>query len=308
MNKFIAAVFAKNTLLSFLLLPVMAHTDLIPMSDEALFQVNGQGTSALSYTVEDYSALSEDFKLELGFDSGVPTDFAKFSLVGASSSDYFENTNGFTIGNANDPFTLTLQHESFTDANDVVSEAVSLVYAFPTGAYVDDLAPGVDSKFNLTTLMSMTHESGNELHTWMSLQGVSLDNSYYKFWVDPGKGLSVSGLISLKTDTFVADAQNTATAQPGTDAGSQWVVDNLDLSFPLGATLYQPLNIDVDDEHNLIIELKAINLSTAEHFYDTAPKGNLYVDNITMNGYESGAIEIEGIQLQYLRVQTRDLL
>lgn len=282
--------------------------DLIPLSDDDLFQVNGQGTSALSYTVEDYSAVSEDFQLELGFDSGIPTDFAKFSLVGSSSTGYFENTNGFTIGNANDPFTMTLQNESFTGRDGLTEEAVSLVYAFPTGEYVDELAPGIDSKFNLTTLMSLTHESGNELHTWMSLQGTSLDNSYFKFWVDPVNGLSISGSLQLQTDTFIADAQDTATTQPGSDLSSQWVVDNLSLSLPLGNTLYQPLNVDVDDEHNLIVELRAINLNTAQHFYDTAPKGNLYVDNITMNGYESGAIEIEGIQLQYLRIETHDLL
>ena len=302
MNKlFLIGLF--NTLFS-----VSVLADLIPLSDDALFQVNGQGNSALSYTVEDYSAVSEDFQLELGFDSGIPTDFAKFSLVGAGSTGYFSNTNGFTIGNANDPFTLTIQNESFTGRDNVTEQATSLVYAFPTGDYVDELAPGVDSKFNLTTLMSLTHDSGNELHTWMSLQGVSLDNSYFKFWVDPEDGLSVSGYINLHTDTFIADAQNSATPQPGNDPGNQWVVDNLNLSLPLGNTLYQPLNIDVDEEHNLIVELRAINLNTAQHFYETAPKGNLYVDNITMNGYESGAIEIEGIQLQYLRVETHDLL
>lgn len=291
-----------------LLVSVASFADLKPLSDRDLHSVNGQGTSALSYTLEDYSAISEDFSLELGFDSGIPTSFSKLSLVGAGSSGYFDNTNPFTIGSYNDPFTISIQEENFVDYYDNTLQATSIVYAFPRGQYIDDLASDIDSKFNLTTLMSLTHDSGNELHTWMSLQGVSLDDTYFKTWVDPNNGLSLSGQLNLQVDQFIADANDTMSAQPSSDENGQWVVDNLKLELPLGNTLYQPLNVDVDEDLNLILELKAIDLASARAFYDTASKGNLYVDNITMNGYESGAIEIEGIQLQYLKVETHDLL
>ncbi len=299
-NDFVAA-------LLILFFPFFVQAELLPLSDEALHQVNGQSSSVLSYTLDNYSAASEDFYLELGFDSGVPTEFSKLSLVGSSSSGYFNSTNGFTIGSRSDPFTLTLQEEIFTDRFNHTNAATSLVYAFPIGHYRDELDSSIDSTFNLTTLMSLTHLSGNELHTWLSLKGVSLDNTYTKFWVDPSSGLSISGLINLRVDQFVADANNIKTNEPGFDTSSQWVIDNLELDLPLGNTLYQPLNIDIDDDLNLILELKAIDLASAEAFYN-ADKGNLYVDNITMNGYESGAIEIEGIQLQYLKVTTHDLL
>lgn len=300
----------KNDFLAALLIlffPFFVQAELLPLSDEALHQVNGQSSSVLSYTLDNYSAASEDFYLELGVDSGVPTEFSKLSLVGSSSSGYFNSTNGFTIGSRSDPFTLTLQEEIFTDRFNHTSAATSLVYAFPIGHYRDELDSSIDSTFNLTTLISLTHLSGNELHTWLSLKGVSLDNTYTKFWVAPSSGLSISGLINLRVDQFVADANNIKTNEPGFDTSSQWVVDNLELDLPLGNTLYQPLNIDIDDDLNLILELKAIDLASAEAFYN-ADKGNLYVDNITMNGYESGAIEIEGIQLQYLKVTTHDLL
>lgn len=300
----------KNDFLAALLIlffPFFVQAELLPLSDEALHQVNGQSSSVLSYTLDNYSAASEDFYLELGVDSGVPTEFSKLSLVGSSSSGYFNSTNGFTIGSRSDPFTLTLQEEIFTDRFNHTSAATSLVYAFPIGHYRDELDSSIDSTFNLTTLISLTHLSGNELHTWLSLKGVSLDNTYTKFWVAPSSGLSISGLINLRVDQFVADANNIKTNEPGFDTSSQWVVDNLELDLPLGNTLYQPLNIDIDDDLNLILELKAIDRASAEAFYN-ADKGNLYVDNITMNGYESGAIEIEGIQLQYLKVTTHDLL
>lgn len=289
------------------ILPISSKAELSPLSDEALHQINGQSSSVLSFTLNNYSAVSEDFNLELGFDSGIPTEFNKLSLVGASSNDYFNSTKGFTIGNQNDPFTLALQEEIFTDRFNNTLQANSLVYAFPRGEYKNELGSDIDSTFNLTTLMSLTHLSGNELHTWLSLKGVSLDNSYTKFWVDPTNGLSISGLIDLHVEQFIADANNIKTSEPGNDPSNQWIVDTLDIELPLGNTLYQPLNIDIDSNLNLIIELKAIDLASAEAFYNSN-KGNLYVNNITMNGYESGAIEIEGIQLQYLKVTTHDLL
>lgn len=302
-----------STLLKYLILPFIlllflsSHAELQPLNDESLNQINGQSGRVLSYIVNNYSVVSEDFHLELGFDSGIPTEFNKLSLVGTSSNDYFNTTTGFTLGNQNDPFTLALQNEVFTDRFNNTSQATSVVYAFPRGQYRNELSHDIDSSFNLTTLMSLTHLSGNELHTWLSIKGINLDNSYTKFWVDPELGLSASGLIHLSADQFVVDANNVRTDEPGNNPNNQWILDHLEIGLPLGNTLYQPINIDIDKDLNLVLELKAINLASAESFY-AADKGNLYVENITMNGYQSGAIEIEGIQLQYLRIETHDLL
>lgn len=296
-------------LIFIVIMPLFSNSwaELTPLSDQLLHQVNGQGSSFISYTLDNYSVTSEDFDLELNFDADIPIHFSKFSLVGASSVGYFNNTQGVSLGNHNDPFTLSLQDESFTDANNATTTATSLVAAFPRGYYVDELPDDIDSKFNLTTRASLTHQSGNELHTWLSLKGISLDDSYLKIWADPNNGLSMSGKVKLYVDQVVTDINPLVTPKPGNDVSKQLQVDKLDVSLPLGNTLYQPITIDIDENLNFITKLKAIDLASAPTFYDSAVKGNLSVDNITMNGYESGAIEIEGIQLHYLRIETHDL-
>lgn len=288
-------------------IPAFSHAELKPLSDQAMVDVHAQGSSLLSYRAQNVSAVSDDFYLELGFDSGIPTEFRRLSLVGAGSSDPFHNIQGFTLGSSEDPFTIVSQQDSFTDYFSQTSETSSLVLAFPRGRYVNELGSGIDTRFNLTTLMSLEHLSGNELHTWLSFQGVSLDDTYIKAWVDQEKGLSLSGLLNLSANRFVIDADNEITAAPGENPDDQWILRDLDLSLPLGNTLYQPLNLEVTEDLYLLIELEAINLASAQEFDSKAPAGHLRASGLSLNGYELGGIEIEGIRLQHLRIETHDL-
>ena len=289
------------------LMPLLARAELTQLSDADMLQVTAQGQSLLSFTATDVSAVSDDFYLKLGFDSGIPTEFRKLSVVGADSADPFNNTRGFSIGSDNDPFILASQDDSFTDYFNRTSNTHSLVLAFPRGSYVNEGSASSAHTFNLTTLMSLEHLSGNALHTWLSFRGVSLDDSYFKFWANAEDGLNFSGVLNLKADQLLIDADNQITAAPGSDPDDQWLLDNLDISLPLGNTLYQPLTMKVKQDLNVVLELKAIDLASAQEFDRNAASGHIKADNIALNGYDLGSVEIEGIRLQYLRVETHDL-
>ncbi|WP_420589308.1 hypothetical protein [Bacterioplanoides sp.] len=294
-------------LITAILLIAPAVADMQALSDQDLVEVHAQGKSLISFTATDVSAVSDDFYLELGFDSGVPTQFRKLSLVGSGSDSPFDNTEGFYLGSDQDPFTIASQDEQFTDYFNQTQETRSLVIAFPRGRYLDDLPDGASGRFNLTTLMSLEHSSGNELHTWLSLQGASLDDTYVKFWVDADTGLNLSGQVNLTAERFILDADNQITAAPGDNPDDQWIVENPDISLALGNTLYQPLTLKIKEDTNVVLELKAINLASAQEFDNHSSSSHIRADNISLNGYDLGGVEIEGLKLQYLRVETHDL-
>lgn len=277
--------------------------ELTPINDAELSNMEGQNGAAIGFIWDNVYATGEDVKLTLDFDSGIPLVFTDFYWVGHDSARKGDSVYGGNVGSYDDPYFLNIQEEVVTLGDGQTLTGTTLVTAFPEGSYKGDNPDA--GKMDLGALMTLKHASGNTDETWLLFNGMFLDGTYLKFWAPENGGLAISGEIKFHADELIFQTA-TVNDAPSTNPNSAWKISGFDLYLPIGHSLYQPAQLSISADQQIVFEIAAVNNNTKAAFY-AAPTGSLTANNITLNDWNAGKSYIEGIQLQHLRVQTHDL-
>lgn len=147
--------------------------------------------------------------------------------------------------------------------------------------------------------------------------GVALDGSHVRLWGDNNR--MVGNLaINLYADDLTIFAAN----PDGTNAGNSVVFDDLVLEAELGYGDRQAVEFEVRDDGNFELLIggrdradtcqlnssgNCNNRAGFADFYDNGPKANIYIDDVRVGNQSFGSTTISNLQIQYLKVTSRDL-
>lgn len=151
-----------------------------------------------------------------------------------------------------------------------------------------------------------------------------IDGSYLRLWGDNNRRQMVG---QFKLNFYTPELSINACEQDGSNCGSRILMQNFALELALGNQL-QPMFFDVDGSGNFVVEVAAIRRpqageigadglrgsSNAERWdfyedYYTNPdyRSNLSIGNLSVGDRDFGSARVEGMLIQHLQIQTRDL-
>lgn len=155
-------------------------------------------------------------------------------------------------------------------------------------------------------------------------QSAVIDGSYLRLWGDNERRQMVG---QFKLNFYTPELSINACDQQTTECGSRIVMRNFALELALGNTL-QPMYLDVDGTGNFLVEVATIRQPArgaigddglrensdpaAWDFYEdyyTNPeyRSSLTVGNLSVGERDFGSGRIEGMLIQHLKIQTKDL-
>ena len=166
---------------------------------------------------------------------------------------------------------------------------------------------GIDigSKFEFDVYDSTTGSTRTD-YLDIDLSGVTLDGSYIRLWGNNG---DLDGEINLK---LFADSLSIATCGPACSAAqvqaSTLTGTNVFLNLALGYGKAQPLKFSVTPDGQFEAELPKLTYSNHQDFYQNAPKTSVFIGNVNLGGNNDlGGLTIDGMQFNYLKVNSHDL-
>ncbi len=151
-----------------------------------------------------------------------------------------------------------------------------------------------------------------------------IDGSYLRIWGDNERRQMVG---QFRLNFYSPELSINACEQDGSTCGSRILMQNFALELALGNRL-QPLFFDVDGSGNFVVEVAAIrqpqpgeigadglrDSSNSESWdfyqdYYTNPefRSNLSIGNLSVGDRNFGSARVEGMLIQHLKIQTRDL-
>lgn len=317
----------KSLLKLLLLWPLYSAAALHALSDADLLEVSGQ--AGLGIILDEVAVITDpDTRLNINFDTNLNDDalfLDHFYLYASDSSANCKNNpstntcNGISIGTLNDPLKLNLATENGTSFIDI---------KFPA----NDIS---SEKFDLGARIAFDFYQNHQIidTSWLSLDGVRLTGTQVRLWAIPGQGLASAATINVSIDSLTLDLSTNTTFdisqeykelppysssyKAGGITGSIVSFSDINVYLPLGVFEYQPLTIQSLPGGHLDITLQPITSSTASAFYSNSsllgditigsPCGYACGSGLTLGASNIGYNEIKGIQIQYLRVRTRDL-
>lgn len=155
-------------------------------------------------------------------------------------------------------------------------------------------------------------------------QSAVMDGSYLRLWGDNERRQMVG---QFKLNFYTPELSINACEQDGSTCGSRILMQNFALELALGNQL-QPMFFDVDGSGNFVVEVAAIrppqpgeigaeglrSSSNAESWdfyedYYTSPdyRSNLSIGNLSVGDRDFGSARVQGMLIQHLKIQTRDL-
>ncbi|BES69832.1 hypothetical protein RE428_08500 [Marinobacter nanhaiticus D15-8W] len=155
-------------------------------------------------------------------------------------------------------------------------------------------------------------------------QSAVIDGSYLRLWGDNERRQMVG---QFKLNFYTPELSINACDQQTAECGSRIVMRHFALELALGNTL-QPMYLDVDGTGNFLIEVATIRQPApgaigedglressdpaAWDFYEdyyTNPeyRSSLTVGNLSVGDRDFGSGRIEGVLIQHLKIQTKDL-
>lgn len=210
----------------------------------------------------------------------------------------------------------------------------------------DQAVPGFrGERFDMGYKINRTFVDGaKDVNLNFHAQSANMDGSFWRFWgSDAADGVSVdgnasadSGLMMEAQINFYADKLvfDSCDLDGASNCGEQVGFDDFSMELAVGsAQYYQPLTIDVSDSGFLHIQIQALpspgdlrlpgdggvsadGLSGDAHawyndYYTNGPKTNISIGDVTVGpagAPESfGSASIQGMQIQYLEVLSREL-
>lgn len=151
-----------------------------------------------------------------------------------------------------------------------------------------------------------------------------IDGSYLRLWGDNDRRQLVG---QFKLNFYTPELSINACSQDGSSCGSRITMKNFALELALGNEL-QPMFMDVDGGGNFLVEVAAIQQpqpgeigsdglrdssdpATWDFYNDyyTNPdyRSNLTIGNLSVGDRDFGSARIQGMLIQHLKIQTKDL-
>ncbi|ROU00659.1 hypothetical protein EB809_06855 [Marinobacter sp. R17] len=155
-------------------------------------------------------------------------------------------------------------------------------------------------------------------------QSAVIDGSYIRLWGDNERKQMVG---QFKLNFYTPELSINACDQETAVCGSRIVMQNFALELALGNSL-QPVYFDVDGTGNFVLEVAAIQQPGAgtigndglrdssdaatwdfyEDYYTNPDyRSNLTIGNLSVGDRDFGSGRIEGMLIQHLRIETKDL-
>lgn len=261
--------------------------------------------------------------------------------IAGSGSNYGATLNPVNLGRLVNPFTIDV-----IDGNDIgVTDKAVLSIAAPTQVPVaegyDCLSTGATLGSGTCSSRPMTAEfagerpdlglqlnvtvgSNQSANLNIHAQSAVLDGSYLRLWGDDERHQLVG---QFKLNFYSPELSINACSQDGSECGSRIVMADFALELALGNEL-QPMFLDVDASGNFIAEVQAIpqpapgtigsdgqeassDSETWNYYNDyyTNPdyRSNLMIGDLSVGDRNFGSTRVDGMLIQYLRIQTKDL-
>lgn len=112
----------------------------------------------------------------------------------------------------------------------------------------------------------------------------------------------------------------------GNNCGTAVTFQDVSFEFELGQGEYQPVTFEVNDGGHFVFEVGSLEgkcssinstggcnsgantgFTELAQYYDSGPKSNAYIGNVSVGGQSFGSSTIENLQIQYLSVTSHDL-
>jgi|GEM_PF-6904623 len=312
-----------------------AYALLVPIGEQELAEIDG---GSIGLILNDISLSSEidssnvgSISLEAeGLQNG-PTGslfIDKLYLVGEGASPHSVDAgNGATFGSISDPFEISIiskNYLNYVDTNVVTQTKALINLAFPANSVKD-----ADIGLRLTTRAPIKNTTAVSSDVnWLRLKGFNANGSYLQLWADKDIGFAAAGRIKLHADSFSHSLRSTNggvdpdfDSVQGQESGFR-IEGGIDIDLPLGRPFYQPIQISIGKEFSiarnpsgpdtivqgLTVELPKIpNKKTIYDDFYAAPKGRIEIQGTYIGNHFLGRSVVDGIQIQHLKVTTREL-
>ena len=262
--------------------------------------------------------------------------------ISGPNSDYGSNLSSVNLGRLVNPYSIDVR-----DGNDIgIANKAVFEFAAPTkvdgsigydclstgagagsgtcssrpagGIYGQGERPDIGLQMNVA--VGDDRSANINIHA----RSAVIDGSYIRLWGDNERRQLVG---QVKLNFYTPELSINACSQDGQACGSRILMTNFELELALGNQL-QPLFFDVDGSGNFIVEVAAIpkpapgtigadgrrsssNAAVWDYYNDyySNPeyRSNLRVGNLTVGDRDFGSARVEGMLIQHLKIETRDL-
>lgn len=313
----------------------LSIADLAPLAEEEMALVQGQGVGVV---FEDFVFSHGDngadnlFKITgIKSTEGEDVQITVSQLyISGDASNYGTNLNPVNLGRLTNPYTIDL-----LDGNTIgIEDKAVLQFAAPTKDGSSDcgvlVATGCSSRASLErfdTGLNLGVKVGNKAAHNLNVNAKSavVDGSYLRLWADDDMGgAGGTQLVAEYRLNFYTPELSISTCDSGgANCGSTIFMRNFELELAMGNSL-QPMYLDVNGSGNFVFEVKnirdAITGSVSSDGksgggyneflnYYTNPdfRSNLRIGELSVSGQNFGSAKIEGMLIQYLRIESHDL-
>lgn len=301
----------------------ISYSELISLEDDDLKQVDGAG---IGIVLEDFifnagqetngGGTFEISGLQTSDNRPVVLGISQFYIAG-SGSNRGTNVidNPVNLGRLTNPFNIELR-----DGNDIdigVTDKAVFEFAAPTKLNGSRLSERPDLGIRFDLEVDGTRQQSLESH----IETLSIDGSYIRLWGGSGR---MEGEIALNINT--PNIELFACDGGGGNCGETVSFQDVNLEFELGQGEYQPVTFEVNDGGHFVFEVGSLEgkcssinstggcnsgantgFTELAQYYDSGPKSNAYIGNVSVGGQSFGSSTIENLQIQYLSVTSHDL-
>lgn len=329
------------------ILPVMVSAELESMTENELSDVAGAGIGLVledfKFAHGTDVANGQIFKIGgIKSSDGQDVEIVVNQLyIAGAGSNYGETLNPVNLGRLVNPFTIDV-----VDGNDLgIGDRAVLSIAAPTkvaptegydclnsGATAGsgtcssrpmtaDFAgerPDIGLQMNIT--VGANQSSNLNIHA----QSAVIDGSYLRLWGDSDRNQLVG---QFKLNFYSPELSINSCSQDGSSCGSRIRMQDFALELALG-NQFQPMFLDVDGTGNFVVEVQAIAKPAAgsigadglrassdaatwdfynDYYTNPELRSNLTIGNYSVGARDFGSARVEGMLIQYLKIQTQDL-
>ncbi len=261
--------------------------------------------------------------------------------IAGSGSDYGANLDPVNLGRLVNPFTIDVIDGNTIGVTDQAVLSIAAPTKVPQAEGYDCLSSSaalgsgtcgsrpLTAEFggerpDIGLQMNITVGSNQSANFNIHAQSAVIDGSYLRLWGDDERRQLVG---QFKLNFYSPELSINACSLDGSQCGSRIVMADFVLELALGNEL-QPMFLDVDGTGNFIAEVQAIPQPAAgsigadgqeassdaatwnyynDYYSNPDYRSNLMIGDLTVGEQNYGATRVDGMLIQYLRIQTKDL-
>ncbi|SDX75663.1 hypothetical protein SAMN04487960_1204 [Marinobacter mobilis] len=329
------------------MLPAMVSAELESMSENELSDISGAGIGLVledfKFAHGTDVANGQIFKIGgIKSSDGQDVEIVVNQLyIAGAGSNYGETLSPVNLGRLVNPFTIDV-----VDGNDLgIGDRAVLSIAAPTKVSAmegyDCLSTGATAGSGVCSSRPMTADFAGErpdIGLQMNItvganqssnlnihaQSAVIDGSYLRLWGDSDRN-QLAG--EFKLNFYSPELSINSCSQDGSSCGSRIRMQDFALELALG-NKFQPMFLDVDGTGNFVVEVQAIAKPAAgaigadglrassdaatwdfynDYYTNPELRSNLSIGNYSVGARDFGSARVEGMLIQYLKIQTQDL-